>query len=325
MLLVDAQPFPADLGYHKFLYYFFCLESTKNFIRNIAVGATMPSINTQLLSEVPISFPSIGEQREIGDILSALDDQIEANAKINHHLEQIAQAIFKSWFVDFEPWGGVMPNDWREGTFNEIVAATIGGDWGKDTPTGNNLQETYCIRGADIPEVNLGNKGKMPIRYILPKNYATKQLTVGDIVVEISGGSPTQSTGRCALITRSLLDRFDRGMVCTNFCRAVKPISGYSPFTYFYWKYLYSQDVFFSYENGTTGIKNLDISGLLTTEPIIIPTKQVADQFANVVGTFIDTVFANGLENETLARIRDALLPRLISGELSVADLDDAK
>ena len=237
----------------------------------------------------------------------------------------MAQAIFKSWFVDFEPFGGEMPDDWREGTFSDIISATIGGDWGKDAPTGNNTQEAYCIRCADIPDVNAGNKGKMPIRYILPKNYAVKQLMVGDIVVEISGGSPTQSTGRCALITQSLLDRYDRGMVCTNFCRAVKPLVGYSSFVYFYWKYLYSESVMFSYENGTTGIKNLDISGFLGTEPIIIPPVEVVHQFTDTVGTLIDTVFANGLENETLATTRNVLLPRLMSGELSIADLGDAK
>ena len=76
---------PSEI-YHKYLYYFFNLESTKDFVRNVAVGATMPSINTHLLSEVPIYFPSIEEQRQIGDVLSALDDRIESNSKINHHL-----------------------------------------------------------------------------------------------------------------------------------------------------------------------------------------------------------------------------------------------
>jgi hypothetical protein len=234
----------------------------------------------------------------------------------------MAQAIFKSWFVDFEPWGGVMPNDWKEGTFNEvIISATLSGDWGKDSPTGNNIQEVYCIRGADIPDVNAGNKGKMPIRYIITQNYITKQLTVGDIVIEISGGSPTQSTGRCALITKSLLDRYDRGMVCTNFCRAVKPLTGYAPFVYFFWKHLYAQNVMFSYENGTTGIKNLDISGFIETESIVIPPPDIVSRFAETVNTAIDTIFSNGLENERLAALRDTLLPKLISGELSVADL----
>ena len=245
--------------------------------------------------------------------------------EVNHHLEQMAQAIFKSWFVDFEPFGGTMPDEWRAGSFSEVISTTLSGDWGKDVPFGNNSQEVYCIRGADIPDVNVGNKGKMPIRFILTKNYTSKRLTVGDVVVEISGGSPTQSTGRCALITQSLLDRYDRGMVCTNFCRAIKPSEGYSAFAYFYWKYLYDQNVMFSYENGTTGIKNLDITGFLENEPIIIPPIDVVAQFAKAVDTFVDAIFANGLENEGLATTRDTLLPRLMSGELSIADLGDAK
>jgi len=240
---------------------------------------------------------------------------------VNHHLEQMAQAIFKSWFVDFEPWSDTMPEDWREGTFSDIITITLGGDWGKETPIGNNTQEVYCIRGADIPDVNAGNKGKMPTRYILPKNYAAKKLNDGDIVVEISGGSPTQSTGRCALITHSLLKRYDRGMVCTNFCRAIKPMDGYSAFMYFYLRYLYNQNVMFSYENGTTGIKNLDITGLLETEPIFIPPVEIIAQFNETVRTFIDTIFANGLESESLATTRDALLPRLMSGEISAAEV----
>jgi len=233
----------------------------------------------------------------------------------------MAQAIFKSWFVDFEPWGGTMPEDWQEGTFSDVISTTLGGDWGKETPIDNYTQEVYCIRGADIPDVIVGNKGKMPIRFILPKNYESKRLTVGDIVIEISGGSPTQSTGRCALITLSLLDRYNRGMVCTNFCRAVKPLEGYSAFIYFYMKHLYNQNVMFSYENGTTGIKNLDIGGFLEAEPIIIPPVGFVVEFTETVERFIDTIFRNGHENEGLAILRDTLLPRLMSGELSVTDI----
>jgi len=284
-------------------------------------SGTFPQITFSELAALDVDIPSIKEQREIAATLQVLDDKIENNKTINHRLEQAAQAIFKNWFVDFEPWGGVMPNGWQEGAFKEIISSTLGGDWGKDSPVGNNTQEVYCIRGADIPDVNIGNKGKMPIRFIPPKNYNAKQLAVGDIVVEISGGSPTQSTGRCALITQSLLDRYDKGMVCTNFCRAIKPLEGYSSFIYFYWKYLYDQNVMFSYENGTTGIKNLDILGFLENELITMPKADVVAQFAETVEIFIDVIFANGLENESLANTRDTLLPRLMSGKLSVADL----
>lgn len=180
----------------------------------------------------------------------------------------------------------------------------------------------YCIRGADIPEVRAGNKGKMPTRYILPKNYSTKRLLPGDIVVEISGGSPSQSTGRVAAISQSLLDRYDKGMVCTNFCRAIKPKPGYSMFIYYYWQHLYDRNVFFSYENGTTGIKNLDLTGFISTEEIVIPPKSLVGRFDEYCQSVFDQIFANGLENEQLSTLRDTLLPRLMSGELDVSELD---
>ncbi|KXT82388.1 Type I restriction-modification system, specificity subunit S [Streptococcus sp. DD11] len=231
----------------------------------------------------------------------------------------MAQAIFKSWFVDFEPFDGEKPSDWREGVFSEIVASTLGGDWGKEHPVGNYQQVVYCIRGADLPEITLGNKGKMPVRYILPKNFTDRQLTDNNIVIEISGGSPTQSTGRCALITQSLLDRYEYDMVCTNFCRAIKPKEGYSEFIYYYWRYLYDHKVMFLYENGTTGIKNFDISSFLETEKIIIPTLNLVYKFSNIVKELRNTIATNGLEIEKLIVLRNTLLPKLLSGEISVS------
>ena len=236
---------------------------------------------------------------------------------LNENLQAQAQALFKAWFID-NPENA----NWKHGTFSELVTSTLNGDWGKEAPSGNNTEKVYCVRGADIPDVKAGNKGKMPTRYILPKNYANKQLSDGDIVVEISGGSPTQSTGRCTAITQSLLDRYDSGMVCTNFCKAIKPLEGYSMFVYYYWQYLYDRKVFFSYENGTTGIKNLDFSGFLESETIIIPPVDEVQKFNDYCRTVFDQVFANGKQTEQLALIRDSLLPKLMSGEIDVSELD---
>ena len=87
-----------------YLSYFFGLESFKKYIRGIAVGATMPSINTKILSDVPVYYPkNLNQQKQIAKILSDLDDKIHLNNQINQTLESIAQAIFKSWFIDFEP------------------------------------------------------------------------------------------------------------------------------------------------------------------------------------------------------------------------------
>ena len=95
-----VRPKNEEEIYSKYLYYFFCLDSTKDFVRNIAVGATMPSINTKLLSEVPIYFPSLEKQKIIGDTLSVFDDRIECNMKINQHLEQMIQTTFEQLIIE---------------------------------------------------------------------------------------------------------------------------------------------------------------------------------------------------------------------------------
>lgn len=262
-------------------------------------------------------WSEIAAKAHTPEIGTMIDDAMRAIEKENKNLEQQAQAIFKEWFID-----NPENNEWSTETFSELIKSTLNGDWGKEAPTGNNTEKVYCIRGADIPEVKAGNKGKMPTRHILPKNFAAKQLSAGDIVVEISGGSPTQSTGRCTAITQSLLDRYDSGMVCTNFCKAMKPKEGYSLFIYYYWQYLYGKGVFFSYENGTTGIKNLDFSGFIETETILIPPVDKVIAFDDYCKSIFNQIFSNGKQNEHLAVLRDTLLPKLMSGELDVSDID---
>lgn len=302
------------------LYYGYVIKSYQKKIESLAEGSTgQTEINRQRLQdEIYITFPKDRAlQKEIGKFLFQIDEKIKNNSEINNNLEQQAQALFKKWFID-----NPENVDWSAGTFGELIQSTLNGDWGKEAPTGNNTEKVYCIRGADIPEVKAGNKGKMPTRYILPKNLANKKLEAGDIVVEISGGSPTQSTGRCTAITQSLLDRYDSSMVCTNFCKAIKPKNGYSLFVYYYWQYLYEKGVFFSYENGTTGIKNLDFTGFIETEPIIVPTFDKVQAFDDYCKSIFNQVFANGKQSEQLASLRDTLLPKLMSGELDVSNIE---
>ena len=298
-----------------FLYYL--IKNSVRKLKAITHGSVFDTITRDTFANIEVAIPDIKTQHRIAKMLADIDDKVENNQRINNNLEQQAQAIFKEWFID-----NPENNEWSTGTFSELIKSTLNGDWGKEAPTGNNTEKVYCIRGADIPEVKAGNKGKMPTRYILPKNFAAKQLAAGDIVVEISGGSPTQSTGRCTAITQSLLDRYDSGMVCTNFCKAMKPKEGYSLFIYYYWQYLYGKGVFFSYENGTTGIKNLDFSGFIETETILIPPVDKIIAFDDYCKSIFNQIFANGKQNEHLAVLRDTLLPKLMSGELDVSDMD---
>ena len=326
---VDARVLPARVNQHVAIirpdedkvlssYILFFLQMIKPYLLQIAAGgATRNALTKSMIENLELDVPDILSQKKIVAVLDDIQEKIRENKEINKNLEQQAQAIFKEWFIE-----NPENNEWSTGTFSELIKTTLNGDWGKEAPTGNNTEKVYCIRGADIPEVKAGNKGKIPTRYILPKNFATKQLTAGDIVVEISGGSPTQSTGRCTAITQSLLDRYDSGMVCTNFCKAMKPKEGYSLFIYYYWQYLYSKGIFFSYENGTTGIKNLDFSGFIETETILIPPVDKVIAFDDYCKTIFNQIFANGKQNEHLAVLRDTLLPKLMSGELDVSDID---
>lgn len=300
----------------KFLYYYLKSPIGQAEIAKGTVGAVQAKLPIKNIQDIDVWVPIKDIQTKIASLLSCLDDKIQLNNKINENLERQAQALFKEWFIDSPE-----VTTWQQGTFSDLIEKTISGDWGKESPSGNSTEMVYCIRGADIPEVRAGNKGKMPIRFILPKNYAAKQLVDGDIVVEISGGSPTQSTGRAAAVSTALLNRYDKGMVCTNFCKALKPIAGYSMYVYYYWQYLYDMGVFFSYENGTTGIKNLDINGFIETEPIHIAPVELIDKFDKFCQSVFSNVYSNGLENEQLSLIRDTLLPKLMSGVVDVSSI----
>lgn len=302
---------------NEFIFYWLLSQKDYLMAKVGVTGIGAGKFDLDFLQKLMIPIPSERERKSIVGFASSISEKIRCNAKVNDNLEQQAQAIFKEWFIE-----NPENNEWSTGTFSELIKTTLNGDWGKEAPTGNNTEKVYCIRGADIPEVKAGNKGKMPTRYILPKNFVKKQLTAGDIVVEISGGSPTQSTGRCTAITQSLLDRYDSGMVCTNFCKVIKPKEGYSLFIYYYWQYLYGKGIFFSYENGTTGIKNLDFSGFIETETILIPPVDKVIAFDDYCKSIFNQIFANGKQNEHLAVLRDTLLPKLMSGELDVSDID---
>lgn len=314
----DVLVFRGNANIDKnFLYYVLADDAFFAYSMATSKGTKMPRGDKTSIMQYNVPALDMDAQKRIANILKPLDEKIELNNAINDNLEQQAKALFRKWFIDSSD-----RSQWKSGTFSDIIVSTLNGDWGKEYPSGNNIKKVYCVRGADIPDVKAGNKGKMPTRYILPKNYAIKKLETGDIVVEISGGSPTQSTGRCTAITQSLLDRYDSGMVCTNFCKAIKPLSGYSMFVYYYWQYLYDKGVFFSYENGTTGIKNLDFSGFLETEPITLPPFERIADFDAYCQTNFDQIYANGKQSEQLSLLRDALLPKLMSGELDVSAIE---
>lgn len=314
----------------EYLYYWFLSPYGKNEINTKAIGSTQKALTIDSLSKFDIKIPvNLDDQRRIASILSSLDRKIELNNKINADLEEMAQAIFKNWFVDFEPFKdgkfvdselGMIPEGWKVGSYSEIIESLISGDWGKETPQGNYTHEVACVRGCDFQDINNGVRGKTPQRYILEKNYQAKHLKDKDILVEISGGTATVSTGRTSLVTEELLKKYQYDIVCTNFCKVLRPLSQFSSYVYYSWKYKYDNDIMFGYENGTSGIKNFAIKDFIEKEPVLIPKEQDIVEFQKIIDNLQKQKQIKGTENTTISLLRDTLLPRLMSGELEIPE-----
>ena len=295
-------------------------------------GSAVPTLNRNHIHPLEVVFcKDIELQKKIAGILSKIDDKIELNRQINDNLEQQAQALYKSWFVDFEPFKdcefvdselGLIPKGWQVGTYEQIIQTTISGDWGKDIITGNYTHKVACVRGCDFQDMSIGVRGKTPERYILEKNYQAKRLIDNDVIVEISGGTSTISTGRVCLINADLLGKYNNDIVCTNFCKVVRPIQSYGAYLYYSWKYKYDCRVMFGYENGTSGIKNFQISDFLSKEPVIIPSESSIKEFQMIIDTLQNNIQTNGSEIMKLESLRDSLLPKLMSGEIKINEID---
>lgn len=187
-------------------------------------------------------------------------------------------------------------------SLNDFISNQIAGDWGKEKEDNRNNLKVYCIRGADINAVNEGSYTNLPIRYIESKNKL-KILKEGNIIIEISGGSPSQSTGRVCYI-RSFLPN----IICSNFCRAYEIKNEHSPkFFYYLIKNIYNSDVFFNFESKTSGIKNLLIESALDNIKVPkynLPTQQ---SIAKVLSDLDDKIELNNKINKELESMAKTL------------------
>ena len=183
---------------------------------------------------------------------------------------------------------------------SEIIDVFIAGDWGNESPSLEAPHAVSCVRGADIVPISNNEFTNIPLRYVSDRSFQQKLLKVGDIVIEKSGGSPTQSTGRAIYISESLFSA-STDVVCSNFCVAFRVKDGWnSYFIYQYWQYLYNSGVFFNFEGKTSGIKNLQLDIALSTieiEPYPIE-KQIA--IVNCLEAFEDKIALNRSINHNL-------------------------
>ncbi|BDE91031.1 restriction endonuclease subunit S [Alistipes onderdonkii] len=189
----------------------------------------------------------------------------------------------------------------------DIISEVKSGDWGKGSPTENYTTEVLCVRGADIPELCKGNVGKMPQRFIHNKKATSKILSANNLIIEISGGSPTQSTGRIALISDKILSRYSKPLICSNFCKAITATGIQPEYLFNYWLYLYNKDAMFPYENGTTGIKNLDFNSFIQEQDISIPDIKTQQKIVSILSSIDEKIETNKRINDNLEEQAKAL------------------
>ena len=150
----------------------------------------------------------------------------------------------------------------------DIIDFFISGDWGEETCSNETPCAVTCVRGADIIPISENDFSTLPIRYISQQSYSKKCLQVGDIIIEKSGGSPTQSTGRVSFVSQELLNNAG-AVVCSNFCTAFRVKKGWNPlYVYYYLQFIYNLGAFFNFEGKTSGLKNLQLDAAFAAIPI---------------------------------------------------------
>jgi len=308
---IDTAYYITDNEEYNLKYIYYLLQTLG--LNELNEDSAVPGLNRNTAYQQDISFPPLPEQKAIAEFLSSLDDKIDLLTRQNKTLEDVAQAYFRKWFIEDAS------DEWEDVNLSSFIDYTIGGDWGKEKLIDGYDNEVLCIRGTDIGNFSKELLRKAPVRFIKKEKLEKCKLIDGDIVIEISGGSDKQSTGRAIYINKKILSLYKLPIICSNFCRVLRPKNRkHVYFVYEYLKYLYNIGEFFNYENGTSGIRNLALDAVLNEIHIKIPPKYLLNEKNELFDDLYKKQQSNNSHILTLQKLRDTLLPKLISGEIRV-------
>lgn len=317
------------------LYLYYYMKANLDYIKLFGTGATFPEISGKTMGKIKVEiFKSLDVQHRIASILSTYDSLIENNTKRIRLLEKMAENLYKEWFVRFRFPGhesvemenskyGKLPKTFEILKMNEVFDYYIGGGWGEEERSEGFPEEASVIRGADFPNIWHYDVSSCPKRYHKAKNYKARQLEDGDIIMEISGGTSEQPVGRTVLVTEDLLERFpNKRLICASFCKLIRLKKDVvSPYYFYYWmKFLYDTRIIDRFQLQSTGIINFKFEPFLRRGDVVLPPKEVMFAFEKQVSLCHKEMNQLAKQNSLLARQRDLLLPRLMSGKLEVKE-----
>lgn len=300
----------------EFIYYVLTSANFKRNITNEATGTTIKNVSLKQMREYKFNIPcNISDQRRIASILSSLDRKIELNNKINADLEEMAQAIFKNWFVDFEPFKGgkfvdselgMIPEGWKVGRADDFYQINIG----KTPPRKEN--KWFSTNPADKIWVSIANMGNSGIFISDSSEYLTKEAVDRHNIIMVPRNTILLSfkltVGRVAIADKELT---------TNEAIARFILSDDK---YMEYLYLYLKNFDYNSLGSTSSIATAVNSKTIKGMQMLQPSDKIIDAFHIQVNPIFEKIRSLTKENSRLSLLRDTLLPRLMSGELEVPE-----
>lgn len=303
----------------EYIKYYFQSREYKEWVKSVSTGSTRPNINAKMYSNMDIILPSFEQQQLLVDTLSALDNKIENNNKINENLEQQAQEIFKHWFVDFEfpnedgqPYKssggemveselGMIPKGWEVKKIKEVSEDIV---LGKTPKTSDKANFGGATPFLTIPDMH----GKVYV------DNTARTLSRQGVNTQANKTVPKNSVCVSCIATPGLVT-ITREPTQTN--QQINTIIPKTKYTYIY-SYMKSiSNKIISLGSGGTATNNLNKTQFSNID-IIIPTKKCVDKYHYIIEEYFNLIDKNQQQSKKLSELRDTLLPKLMSGELRI-------
>jgi len=285
-------------------YLYYLIKHNISVLKKNTHGSVFDTITRNTFDNIEVEIPSIKIQQKISSILNDYDKKIELNNAINNNLEQQAQAIFQSWFIDYEPFGGKIPEDWTLGILGDFVEIKRGG-------SPRPIQEYLAEDGFLWLKISDATGITSP--YILDIKEHIKESGLKKTVF-LNAGSLVLSNSATPGIPK-ILDVDS----CIHDGWLYFPKSKLSnEYLYLYFKYIRKGLVALGNGSVFTNLK----TDILKNYPTALPSEGVLADFESIIQPMFEQILTLTRENHSLNLLRDTLLPKLMSGELDVTDID---
>ena len=317
-----------------FFFYYFISSQGKQNVQSIVMQVAAAGIRGSELAKLKVPVPPLPVQRKIAAILSAYDDLIENNERRIRILEDMAQNLYREWFVKFRFPGhtkvkmvdsplGKIPQGWEVIIVSELVDSCVGGGWGLESPDGDETHPVAVIRGTDFKDLRRGEVAGVPRRFIKESALTSRKLRHGDLVLENSVNASSRCVGTPLFITEGLLKRIGGDVICASFCRLFrfKDVE-LAMFLYHHIRYLMDEGKMRFYQNvAANGIGNFQATRFVANETVALPaTPELRRDLIDALSSFTPSHLSERIG--VIRQTRDLLLPKLISGEVDVSELD---